>query len=123
MASAATVGPRRSSGFLITVDQGEKARWKRAAAAAGVSLAEYIRRAVRHADEAPTSEEIVIARRLAVEIDAAADRMATTLDQTAARIDRLLDPVHEQQRRDEILAGIERDGIRLDFDALVHSRS
>ena len=51
------------------------------------------------------------------------DRMATTLDQTAARIDRLLDTVHEQQRRDEILAGIERDGIRLDCDGLVHSRS
>ena len=119
MASAAAAGSPRTSGFLITVDTAEKARWKRSAAAAGVTMAEYVRRAVRQADDAPTATEIAEARRLAVEVKAAAERIEATLDRTTARIDHLLDPAVEQRRRDEIVAEIERDDIHLDLDALV----
>ncbi|MDP9095793.1 MAG: hypothetical protein M3N26_04420 [Pseudomonadota bacterium] len=119
MASAAAANPGRSSGFLITVDNAEKARWKRAAAAAGVTMAEYVRRAVRLADEAPTAVEIVAAKRLAVEVNAAAARIEASLDRTLARLDHLLDPAVEQQRRDDILAEIERGDVYLDLDALV----
>lgn len=123
MASAAATSPARSSGFLINVDRAEKARWKRAAEAAGITMAEYVRRAVRQADEAPTTDEIAAVRRLAVEVNAAADRIGATLDRTLSRIDALLDPAHEQRRRDEIMAEIEASGVRLDLAALAPAAS
>ena len=79
MASAAAADPGRSSGFLIMVDNAEKARWKRAAAAAGVTMAEYVRRAVRQADEAPTPTEIAAAKRLATAVNAAAAKSKPVL--------------------------------------------
>ena len=118
MASAAA-SSGRTSGFLITIDTAEKARWKRSAADAGLTMAEYVRRAVRQVDEAPTAEEIVAARRLTTEINAAAERMATKLDRTLGRIEQLLDPVREQERRSELLAQLEAGDVRLDLDALV----
>ena len=121
MASAAATSPTRSAGFLITVDRDEKSRWKRAADAAGLTMAEYVRRAVRQADEAPTSEEIAAVRDLTAQVNAAAERIAATLDRTAARIDDLLDPAREQARQDEIMADLASAGVRLDLDALTHA--
>ena len=118
VASAAATRPARTSGFLITIDGAEKARWKRSAAAAGLTMAEYVRRAVRQIDEAPTAEEIAAARLLATEVNAAAERMATKLDRTIGRIEQLLDPIREEERRKEILAQLETDAVRLDLDAL-----
>jgi len=82
-------------------------------------MAEYVRRAVRQLDEAPTPAEIAAAKRLAVEVNAAAARIEASLDRTLARIDQLLDPAVERQRRDDILAEIERGDVYLDLDALV----
>lgn len=82
-------------------------------------MAEYVRRAVRQADEAPTPAEIAAAKRLAVEVNAAAARIEASLDRTLARIDHLLDPTIERQRRDDILAEIERGDVYLDLDVLV----
>ena len=121
MASAAAVDPARTSGFLITLDNAEKARWKRSAAAAGLTMAEYVRRAVRQVDDAPTAEEIAAARRLATEINAAAERMATKLDRTIGRIEQLLDPVREDERRKEVLAQLNDGDVQLDLDALVNA--
>ena len=121
MASAAATSSARTSGFLITIDTAEKARWKRSAAAAGLTMAEYVRRAVRQVDDAPTVDEIAAARRLATEINAAAERMAAKLDRTIGRIEQLLDPVREDERRAEILAQLEADGVRLDLDALANA--
>ena len=118
MASTAATSPARTSGFLINIDIAEKARWKRAAAAAGITMAEYVRRAVRQADDAPTSEEIAAVRRLALEVDAAAERIAASLDRTLARVDELLDPAHEQARRDAVLAKLNAEGVHLDLTAL-----
>ena len=120
MASAAA-GAARTSGFLITIDTAEKARWKRSAAAAGLTMAEYVRRAVRQVDDAPTVDEIAAARRLATEINAAAERMAAKLDRTIGRIEQLLDPVREDERRSEILAQLEAGDVRLDLDALANA--
>ncbi len=106
------------SGFLINVDRDEKSRWKQAAAAAGLTMAEYVRRAVRQADEAPTAEEVAAVRQLVVQVNAAADRIGARLDRTIARVDQLLDPAREQARRDEITARIEAAGTFLDLDAL-----
>ncbi len=121
MASAAATSSARTSGFLITIDIAEKAHWKRSAAAAGLTMAEYVRRAVRQVDEAPTAEEIAAARRLATEVNAAAERMAIKLDRTIGRIEQLLDPVREDERRKEILAQLEANGVRLDLDALANA--
>ena len=118
MASTAATSPARTSGFLINIDIAEKARWKRAAAAAGITMAEYVRRAVRQADDAPTSEEIAAVRRLALEVDAAAERIAASLDRTLARVDELLDPAREQARRDAVLAKLNAEGVHLDLTAL-----
>jgi len=114
--AAATTG--RTSGFLITVDRDEKSRWKRAADAAGLTMAEYVRRAVRQADEAPTADEIAAVRTLTAQVRAAAERIGTTLDRTLARVDALLDPAHETARRDTILARLAGDGTTLDLAAL-----
>ena len=119
--SSAAAGAARTSGFLITIDTAEKARWKRSAAAAGLTMAEYVRRAVRQVDDAPTADEIAAARRLTTEINAAAKRMATKFDLTLGRIEQLLDPVHEQERRSEILAQLEAGDVRLDLDALANA--
>ena len=121
MASAAATSSARTSGFLITIDTAEKAHWKRSAAAAGLTMAEYVRRAVRQVDEAPTAEEIAAARRLATEVNAAAERMAIKLDRTIERIEQLLDPVREDERRSAILAQLEANGVRLDLDALANA--
>lgn len=118
MATTAATSPARTAGFLINIDIAEKARWKRAAAAAGITMAEYVRRAVRQADDAPTSEEIAAVRRLALEVDAAAERIAASLDRTLARVDELLDPAREQARRDAVLAKLEAEGVHLDLTAL-----
>ena len=121
MASAAATSSARTSGFLITIDIAEKARWKRSAAAAGLTMAEYVRRAVRQVDDAPTVDEIAAARRLATEINAAAERMAAKLDRTIGRIEQLLDPVREDERRKEILAELNDGDVQLDLDALVNA--
>jgi len=119
--ASAAAGAARTSGFLITIDTAEKARWKRSAAAAGLTMAEYVRRAVRQVDEAPTAEEIAAARRLATEVNAAAERMAIKLDRTIGRIEQLLDPVREDERRSATLAQLEANGVRLDLGALANA--
>lgn len=47
---AAAAGAACTSGFLIKIDYAEKALWKRSAAAAGLTMAEYVRRAVRQVE-------------------------------------------------------------------------
>ena len=116
--SAATTSPTRTSGFLINIDRDEKGRWKQAADAAGLTMAEYVRRAVRQADEAPTADEIAAVRQLVVQVNAAADRIGAMLDLTIARVDNLLDPAREEARRDEITARIVSAGTYLDLNAL-----
>ena len=123
MASAAATSPARTSGFLINIDTAEKARWRRAAEAAGLTLAEYVRRAVRQADDAPTPTEMAAVRQLTIEINAAADRIGASLDRTLARVEDLLDPAREQARRDAILSQLEADGVGLDIDALAQTAS
>ena len=118
MASAAAQSVNSASSFLLNVDRAEKARWKGAAVAAGLSMSEYVRRAVRQADEAPTPQEIAAVRELAAQVSAAADRIGDKLDGTLARIAKLLDPAEELKRRDAILAQLEEDGVTLDLDVL-----
>lgn len=123
MASAAATSPARTSGFLINIDTAEKTRWRLAAEAAGLTMAEYVRRAVRQADDAPTPAEMAAVRQLTIEINAAADRIGASLDRTLVRVEDLLDPAREQARRDAILSQLEAEGVRLDIDALAQTAS
>jgi hypothetical protein len=107
-----------STQFIITVDRAEKARWKSAADQSGLSMAEYVRRAVQQVAEAPTPEEIAEARVLAAEVNAAAARMEAMLDRTIARIEAAIDPAAEAKRRAEIYAELEASGQRLDLGLL-----
>lgn len=111
---------RRSPGkpFMITVDIEEKLQWQRAAAAAGVSTAEYVRLAVRQAADTPTAAEIAEAEALTVEFNASVDRMVASLDRTLARIAAVTDPDAEAARRREILADLDASGLYLDLDLL-----
>ena len=120
MASVARLADEqgRSTQFMITVGRAEKQRWKAAADAAGLSIAEYVRRAVQQSSDAPTREEIVEARALAAAGDASAARMEALLDRTIARIEAVVDPQREAARRAELLAELDRSGVYLDLDAL-----
>ena len=109
---------RGSTQFIITVDRTEKQRWKLAADGAGLSMAEYVRRAVQQASEAPTAGEIAEARALAAELHTVADRIEKTLDGTLARIEATLDPAAEAARRTQIMADLAARGLYLDLDAL-----
>ena len=109
---------RGSTQFLMTVDPAEKRRWKAAADTAGVSMAEYVRRAVASAADAPSAAEIADARALAAEVRQATLRIEAMLDRTIGRIEAVLDPTAEDARRAEILAGIETRGERLDLSLL-----
>ena len=109
---------RGSTQFLMTVDPAEKRRWKAAADTAGVSMAEYVRRAVASAADAPSAAEIADARALAAKVRQATLRIEAMLDRTIGRIEAVLDPAAEDARRAEILAGIETRGERLDLTLL-----
>lgn len=119
MASVAELAhPKGSTQFIITLDRAEKERWRAAAEDAGTSIAEYVRRAVQQAAEAPTPAEIAEARALAAEVNAAAARMEARLDHTLARIAELVDPEREAARRAEILRDLDLSGAHLDLAAL-----
>ena len=118
MATAAIANSDRGSSLLLNVDRAEKARWRHAAGAAGLSMSEYVRRAVRQADEAPTAQEIATARELAAQVSSAADRIGEKLDVTLARIAKLLDPDEDAVRRARVLAQLDADGVTLDLDRL-----
>lgn len=122
MASVADIGESRartgSTQFIVTLDRAEKLRWKTAADGAGLTMAEYVRRAVQQSVEAPTASEIAEAKVLAAAVDASVDRMAAMLDRTLARIDAVVDPTREAARREEILADIQQRGLVLDLDWL-----
>lgn len=107
-----------STQFIVTLGRAEKARWKAAADAAGLSMAEYVRRAVGQANDAPSAAEIAEARALTLEVDASVARIESMLDRTAARIDALVDPAVEEARRAEILADLDARGVQLDLAAL-----
>lgn len=125
MASVAQVGltGQGSTQFLVTLDRTEKQRWKLAAERAGLSMAEYVRRAVQQSEDAPTAAEIAEARRLAADIDAAATRIEAMLDRTQQRLDAALDPAAEVARRDAIVADLEQRGLYLDLDAMALARA
>lgn len=121
VAAPPAIGAPPSTQFIITLDPAEKRRWKSAAAAAGISMAEYVRRAVQAAEVAPTAEEIAAAHRLAGDINASVDRIELMLDRTLQRIQEIVDPDADTARRHRILSELQGSGVVLDLGALADS--
>ena len=118
IAELSDVAPRGSTQFIITVDRIEKQRWKAAADDAGLSMAEYVRRAVVQAADAPTAAEIAEAKALAAEINASVDRMEIMLDRTLQQLADAVDPAADTARREAILSGLHSRGEYLDLNLL-----
>ncbi len=126
MTSVAEMREPRGNGstqFIVTLDRIEKQRWKTAADSAGLSMAEYVRRAVGQSSDAPTAGEIAEAKTLAAEVQASVDRIEAMLDRTIDRIALVVDPEAEEARRTEILGDIRERGLYLDLDQLTRSHA
>ena len=121
VAELVDTGGKASTQSIVTLDRLEKQRWKTAADRAGLSMAEYVRRAVGQSADAPTAQEIVEARALATQVQASVDRMEAMLDRTNARITEVVDPAVEDARRSEIFADIGKQALYLDLDHLARS--
>lgn len=122
MASLANASGARTTQFLLTLDRSEKERWRAAADQAGISIAEYVRRAVQRAEEFPSDAEVSEATRLARDVQAAVGRMETRLDGALAKVAELLDDEREARRREEIFGELQRSGAQLDLAALARAR-
>lgn len=114
MASAA---PR----FHIVLPVEEKNRWAGRAAAAGLSTAEYVRRAVAayEDEERLTPDQLAELEAAADEARAAAERIRAMVDEVVAAARRPLDEAAMRDRATARLAAepVELDPVLLDFGA------
>lgn len=104
-----------SARMILAVDPDEKARWTAEAQKAGISTAEYLRRAAAAYDPAIDPEEAELVRAAIAEITASATRMIAQLDETLASLRDLDDPEHEARTRARIMAELAANPPRLDF--------
>ena len=108
--------------MILQVDPAEKARWTAAARKAGISTSEFVRRAAAAPAIDPeltlTPVEAEFLKLAAVEINAAAARMAANLDSIHAKLAGLNDPEWYEKIRVRVRAELEASGERLDFDRL-----
>lgn len=118
-----TARAEASSSFLLNVDRDEKASRRGAAGRDGLSISECMRLAMRESIDQPTLEEIAAACTIAAQISAAAGRITDKLDHTLTRIDAMLDPAREAERRREILAKLKADGLDLGLDMLARAHA
>lgn len=101
--------------MILVVDPAEKTRWTAEARKAGISTAEYLRRAAAAFDPRLDPDEAELVRAAIAEITASATRMIAQLDETLASLDDLNDPEHEVRVRARIMAELEANPPRLDF--------
>jgi len=92
----------------------EHRTWAARAKERGMSLAEYIRRSVVAADDAPTAAELDELETLTPELTAAAERMHAAVDEAVAQIRNSGDPVRDVTMRRHIADELERDPVLLD---------
>lgn len=98
----------------ILLTPSEHRCWTAAARAAGISLAEYIRRSVAAAEAAPTADELAELDALAAELPAAAARMQAKLDAAIARLDRSRATGSDEAIRARVAAELEAHPVALD---------
>lgn len=108
--------------MILQVDPAEKARWTAAARKAGISTSEFVRRRAGAAEVDPelviTPAEAELLKWAAVEINAAAARMAANLDAIHANLAEFHDPNWYEKIRARVRSELEASGERLDLAKL-----
>ncbi len=90
--------------MILVVDTAEKARWTAEAKKAGISTAEYLRRAAAVYDPDFTPEESAMLAAATQEVVASIGRMATTLDATIAGMREANDPDRDARFKAKVMA-------------------
>ena len=101
--------------MILLVEPDEKARWTDEAKKAGISTAEYIRRAAAVYDPELSPADIEMFRTLTAEASASLARSTAMLDDMIASLKDLNDPAREAEVRARVMAELEANPPRLDF--------
>ena len=104
-----------SARMILAVEPDEKRRWEGEARKAGISTAEFLRRAAAAYDPSVDPAEIEQVRAAIAEMSASATRMIATLDETLATLEAMDDPERDAKTRARIMTELEANPPRLDF--------
>ena len=99
---------------VVLFEPAEKRALQSRAAAASLSMGEFIKRAVIDADAAPTAAQQAELELLATELEAATRRMGERLDATIKRVAATLDPARDARQRQRIedeISGMDLSGV------------
>lgn len=106
--------------MILLVEPYEKARWTADARKAGISTAEYIRRAAAVYDPELTPADIEMIRTMTAEVSASIARSAVMLDGMIASLKEASDPAHEVALRQRIMAELAANPPPLDFSVFAN---
>lgn len=95
-------------------DPGEHRSWTATAKARGLSLAEFIRRSVVAAEDAPSAAELDELELLAAELTAASATMHRAVDEAIAQVRQSSDPAWEAAVRARVAAELAASPVVLD---------
>lgn len=104
--------------MILMVEPVEKARWTADARKAGISTAEFLRRAAAVYDPELTPAEAEVAHLLIAEMQASVERMIARVDATLATVAAQDDDGRERQYRAKVMAELTANPPRLDFSQL-----
>lgn len=96
-----------SARMILVVEPAEKARWTMEAKKAGISTAEYLRRAAAVYDPELTPEETRMLEEATREVIASIGRMAATLDDTLAVMREANDPDRDARIKSKVMTELE----------------
>ena len=110
-----------SARMILAVDPDEKSRWESEAQKAGISTAEFLRRAAAQYDPEITPDEMLMLEAAVKELNASAGRMLANLDATLATLAAMNDPGRDARTRARVMAELEANPPRLDFSIFNHT--
>jgi hypothetical protein len=93
--------------MILVVEPAEKARWEKEAKKAGISTAEFLRRAAAVYDSEFTPDEMLMLEAAAKEMNASVGRMVATLDATLAVMRDANDPDRDARLKAKVMAELE----------------
>lgn len=104
--------------MILMVEPTEKARWAADARKAGISTAEFLRRAAAVYDAELTPAEVEVAKLLVAEMQASVERMIARVDATLASSAGHDDDERETSYRAKVMAELAANPPGLDFSRL-----
>ena len=93
--------------MILAVEPDEKSRWEAEARKAGISTAEYLRRAAAQYDPEISPDEMRLLEALMEEFNASLGRMVATLDGTLASLREANDPERDAHFKAKVMAELE----------------